>query len=75
MRVTVTTRSFTRDSDFEEPLRTSWENYGYWREFQNVILLVEAANDWEFAALNIVELPDWQRQEVRDLLNEFLPKR
>jgi hypothetical protein len=75
MRVTITARAFTRDSDFEEPFRTSWDSYRYWREFREVILLVETSNDWEFAAVNTVGLPDWQREELRELLNVLLPKR
>jgi len=75
MRVTITTRGFTQDSHFGEPLRTNWEKYRYWREFREMILLVENSNDWEFAAVNTVGLPDWQREELRDLLNGFLPKR
>jgi hypothetical protein len=72
MRVTVTSRGYTRDSDFGEPLRTSWSNYRYWREFKNVILLVEAANDWEITSLNTSNLLDWQREELRDTLSAAL---
>jgi hypothetical protein len=75
MRVTITARGFTRDSDFGEPFRTSWDNYRYWREFREVFLLVETSNDWEFAAINTVELPDWRREELRELLNGLLPRR
>lgn len=75
MRVTITSRGFTRDSDFGEPLRTSWSNYRYSREFHNVILLVEAANDWELTAVSTIELPDWQREELRDILSSVLPQK
>jgi len=74
MRVTVTSRGFTRDSQFGEPLRTNWSQYRYWREFRNVFLLVDAANDWELTVLSTVELPDWQREEVRVILASVLPR-
>lgn len=75
MRVTVTSRGFTRDCDFGEPLRTNWSQYRYWREFHNVILLVEAANDWALTAVSIAELLDWQRDELRDILTAALPQK
>jgi hypothetical protein len=75
MRVTVTSRGFTRDSDFGEPLRTSWSNYSCWREFHNVILLVEAANNWELTAVSTIGLFDWQRDELRDVLSSVLPRK
>jgi hypothetical protein len=75
MRVTITPRGFTRDSDSGEPLRTSWNSYRCWREFREVILLVELSNDWEFVAVNTGGPPDWRREELRELLNGLLPKR
>ena len=75
IRVTITSRGFTRDSDFGEPLRTSWDNYRYWREFRGVFLLVDVTNDWQVEAVNTIQLPDWRREELRELLNGFLPRK
>jgi len=75
MRVTITSRGFTRDSDFGEPFRTSWNSYRYSREFNNVVLLVDAVNDWELTVVSTAKLPDWQHQELRDILRAALPEK
>ena len=75
MRVTISSRGFTRDSDSDASLRASWNTFRYWREFRNIFLLVDAANDGEIEAINTAGLPGWQREQLRELLSGLLPKK
>jgi len=75
MRVAFSTRGFSRDADFGEPVRTGWERYRYWREFHDIILLVESSNDWEFTPISMKGLQDWQRENLRELMSGILPKK
>ncbi len=71
----ITERGYAQDCNVGEPMRKSWNDYQCWREFRDVILLIDVANNWEFTAINTVGLPDWRRDQLRELLSCFLPKK
>jgi hypothetical protein len=71
----ITAGGFAQDSDYGVPLRTTWNNYQYWSEFGSFLLLVRASNYKEFEILNTTEIPDWQRQQLREILTLVLPKK
>jgi hypothetical protein len=71
--VKITPDSFESANTSGSSTRTAWNNYQYWREGKNVIILVNFAGT--YFILGLANLAELQRTELRGILGAVLPQR
>ncbi len=71
--VDLTSESIAVDSTAEFTSRSRWNLYEFWREKDNLIVLV--LHSTAFVILNIADLTEPQRAELRGILSSALPNK